>query len=886
MEQRALLSAVSWTGAVSSDWDTAGNWSDDAVPGASDDVTINVATNTPVTHAENFANAINSLTSAEPLSISAGSLSIASASTISGGLTVGAGGSLYGNGALTVSGLVTTSGNLELEGGGTGIGGTLDVLSGATLDMAGAWSLDNNSSIEGAGTMDFQGDDTITLNGTYNVTGATLLNGSPTVDLDGPVQSVGASLTVHGGTLNVNGPYSASASPISTVTVGIASGPATVNFGPNDVTATTVTTTAGSVLNVAGTLTVSGLLNLDGGTVSGSGVVDANGGIVMGNPQDYYDGPVTLDGCTLNNAAGQTLTDGLEIDFEDGAVLNNAGTFTSTHFIAGDDNPFAGGFEQGSGAASTFDNTGSFVVPTGSSGFNVDGVAFDDDGGTVDVQAAKLMLTGGGTSTGGAFTILSGATLEISSSGGGSAGGYTFDAKSSLSGGGALTIEVAAATPVVFLGTSTLAGTTDIISGTLEVDGSQHDSTIQDGGTVSGHGTVGPISFVSGTLSPGNSPTVTGILTVDGNATFGNGDEGTFDLDLNGTTPSTGYDQLNVNGTVDLSGAALDASLGFTPASGETFSIITSTAPIEGTFNGLAQGASVTIGGVPFTISYTGGASGDDVVLTAAGGTTTTSPATTGTTLKSSANPATFGQTVTFTADVSSTTGTATGDVTFTVDGHAQTPVALAVVNGVDQASFTTSSLSPGSHTIGATYNGGPGFDPSPATPLTQTVNPTVTTPPPPSTDGPRITLVQRYGYHMLPTSIVLTFDQALDAVTAEDAADYRITGPSGQTIAIKKAVYDPADLTVKLYPAARINIHHTYKLIVDGTSPHGLTNTFGQLLDGADTGSPDSNYVGLLTWRNLVLDPLPKGWHASSSGGHALRPRLRHGGPSDPSSM
>jgi hypothetical protein len=53
-----------------------------------------------------------------------------------------------------------------------------------------------------------------------------------------------------------------------------------------------------------------------------------------------------------------------------------------------------------------------------------------------------------------------------------------------------------------------------------------------------------------------------------------------------------------------------------------------------------------------------------------------------------------------------------------------------------------------------------------------------------------------------------------------------------------------------------RINIHHTYKLIVDGTAPHGFTNTSGELLDGADTGHADSDYHASLTWRNRVLDP------------------------------
>jgi hypothetical protein len=102
----------------------------------------------------------------------------------------------------------------------------------------------------------------------------------------------------------------------------------------------------------------------------------------------------------------------------------------------------------------------------------------------------------------------------------------------------------------------------------------------------------------------------------------------------------------------------------------------------------------------------------------------------------------------------------------------------------------------------------------------------------------------------------VLNFDQALDAITAEDDANYRIIGPSGRVLGIRSAVYDPATLTVTLHPIGRINIHHTYKLIVDGTAPHGLTNTSGELLDGADTGHADSDYHASLTWRNLVLDP------------------------------
>ena len=185
------------------------------------------------------------------------------------------------------------SGTLELEAGGTSTGSMFTVESGATLDFAGTWTLDANSTVDGAGTVTFAGTDTITVNGGYDITGATVLAGSGTVDVDGPIESIGAALTVEGGTLTLSGPFSASAGTIPSVAindlVGAQSGVgATVNFGANDLSATTLTTKDGAVLNKTGTITVSGMLTLDGGTLSGAGDVDANAGIIIGDPQDYY----------------------------------------------------------------------------------------------------------------------------------------------------------------------------------------------------------------------------------------------------------------------------------------------------------------------------------------------------------------------------------------------------------------------------------------------------------------------------------------------------------------------------------------------------------------------------------------------------------------------
>ncbi len=243
-------------------------------------------------------------------------------------------------------------------------------------------------------------------------------------------------------------------------------------------------------------------------------------------------------------------------------------------------------------------------------------------------------------------------------------------------------------------------------------------------------------------------------------------------------------------------------------------------------------------------------------------------PVATTTQVTSSSASSTVGQIVTFTADVTgSGTAAPTGSVVFTIDGQAEPPVPLSVVDGVARATLSVSTLTAGRHTVVASYGGDADDSPSRSSGQIQVVSATstgttpttgtgTTTSAPADTDGPRIVSMKRYGYHMMPTRIVLTFDQALDAVTAEDVKDYRIIGPAGRTIAVQKAVYDPAALTVTLHPVERISIHHPYKLIVDGTAPRGLTNTKGQLLDGVNRGSPDSNYRAPLTWHNLVLDP------------------------------
>ncbi len=94
------------------------------------------------------------------------------------------------------------------------------------------------------------------------------------------------------------------------------------------------------------------------------------------------------------------------------------------------------------------------------------------------------------------------------------------------------------------------------------------------------------------------------------------------------------------------------------------------------------------------------------------------------TTLKSSLNPSNYGQTVTFTAAVTSSSGTPTGTVIF-YDGS--TSIGSATLSS-GSASISVSSLAAGSHSITATYQGSATFASSTSTPLTQTVNSATTT--------------------------------------------------------------------------------------------------------------------------------------------------------------
>ena len=189
--------------------------------------------------------------------------------------------------------------------------------------------------------------------------------------------------------------------------------------------------------------------------------------------------------------------------------------------------------------------------------------------------------------------------------------------------GGASTTAALMFTGVVNLsGNNTYTGGTSIVAGTVVANGTtsalgtgpvlvtSFSSTV--GGTLAGTGNIlAPVTVAgAGTIAAGSD----GAATIPGTLSTGN-------LSIAGTyvgkaTSDTTFSTLNVTGSVTLSGT-LNFSLGYTATPGTVYEIVANdgTDPVNGTFNGLAEGSMYADkAGDTYTVSYAGG-SGNDVTL-------------------------------------------------------------------------------------------------------------------------------------------------------------------------------------------------------------------------------------------------------------------------------
>jgi IPT/TIG domain len=113
---------------------------------------------------------------------------------------------------------------------------------------------------------------------------------------------------------------------------------------------------------------------------------------------------------------------------------------------------------------------------------------------------------------------------------------------------------------------------------------------------------------------------------------------------------------------------------------------------------------------------------------------------------------------------------------------------------------------------------------------------------------------VSRFGFHMHPTSLVIQFDGALDAASAQNVRGYTIIGPGGRKVAIASAIYDANTRSVTLSPASRLNVHYAYHLIVHGTGSDAIKDEVGDAIDGANDGTAGTDYQTKITAADLVI--------------------------------
>jgi hypothetical protein len=220
----------------------------------------------------------------------------------------------------------------------------------------------------------------------------------------------------------------------------------------------------------------------------------------------------------------------------------------------------------------------------------------------------------------------------------------------------------------------------------------------------------GQASLTTSALGQGTHPV---SATYSGNASF-SGSNGLLAaggqvVNLNGTSTSVGSSDNPSTFNQSVTFTATVSSSAGTPSGSVQFTVDGSPSGGPVALSGgqaTLTTALLSVGNHTVSAAYAGNGtySGSSGAL---GGGQDVGPAGTSTAVSSSANPSTTGQSVTFTATVTSGAGTPGGMVTFNIDGVDGSPIAL---NASGQAMFTTSALGVGNHPVLANYAGGGNF--------------------------------------------------------------------------------------------------------------------------------------------------------------------------------
>lgn len=571
-------------------------------------------------------------------------------------------------------GVYNVNGTVSVDTGGATFSA---VWGGKNLNLNGVISGSGPVTIESASAqVRFFGNNTYT-GPTTVTTGSLLLNG--TNASSGYTLASGTSLVLRSGSAsgNISGPGNVT-KDISTFGASSISGTNNTYTGTTIVNIDRFLLAAGGVINGTSSVTVQGQWDArfeNRGSVTTPGAVTVNGYGGSGtaaNSGIFYNGNVAGSTPGVLNAASLTLGSSFR---NDAASLAKGGEFfnylnstvnlgTGAITVNGQGNALAGGMLT---AGSTFSNAGTVTAgsltlnssSTANTASNKGGTFSQTAGSTTLASPLTLAANGGsgaaGTAGNDATLNLSGGTLTVptvalnsgtlNATGGTltlGAGGLTSSGANTIATNlGATTLAASAAwsssVPAVLTetvtattvdttgGNITLAG---VLSGTgklakagtgtliLSAANTYTGATTVNGGTLGGIGASASALTVNsgGTLAPG-----AGIGSFSSSAaTLVSG--ATLAAEINSSTTTS--DLLLVTGAVDLQGATLSVTdLGSaTLTAGTKLTLIDYTGgSLTGTFNGLAQGASFTVGGNSFTISYTDSSKVTLTVASAAG---------------------------------------------------------------------------------------------------------------------------------------------------------------------------------------------------------------------------------------------------------------------------
>lgn len=577
LPQAARAASATWNGAADALWSTTGNWSTSPVPGAGDVATFNNAGN------GNTSITVGAISLGQVLFDTSG----AAAYTLGGGTLAFADGTTTAvlmNGSVTANQSITA--NLTL---GTAIASTTTVqndsatgvltLGGVIAGGTGGTSAAKTLIVAGSGNTVISG--AISNGGTTSGVGLTK-TGSGTLILGNTANSFTRAVSISGGTLRASDStvYGAGDQNITSTVLGQASSNG-VSFASN---ATAKTLDLRYNGQNDGTAQKLQLLNTKGGNL-------------------------------LINASATNVT--INVDREGGTGTNKTIAFFSSNMANGSvlNVTGANGYALGLGnlSAGTGGAAGSLTIAPTSAAVTIGNVTNAGTGGF----AHTLILDG--TSAGGTIT----GAMANSASGGGvlsvtkqNSGTWTLSGVSTYTGATAVN---GGRLVVASTGRINSTGGVSIGSGEFVYDSAtaltQGVAFTGTGGTLRGTGTITPaVSVTSGnTVAAGTDSATLGALTFGGSLSGTTG--ATFSIKLN--TAGLLSDLISAAG-ISLGGATLVLTdLDPAAITSGTFTILRSTSTsVSGTFAGLDEGDTITVGSNEFVISYLANA-GKDITLTA-----------------------------------------------------------------------------------------------------------------------------------------------------------------------------------------------------------------------------------------------------------------------------